>query len=73
MAALRNFNALGLWNNAENSLQSVQLDNAVLRSSKAVIDRAPQTSEDGVSALSVFSFLYAMKPDAPLPLARRSV
>ena len=28
------------------------------------------TSEDGVGALSAFSFLYAMKRDAPLPLAR---
>ena len=31
------------------------------------------TSEDGVGALSAFSFLCAMKRDAPLPLARRSV
>ena len=30
-------------------------------------------SEDGASASFSFSFLYAMKPDAPLPFARRSV
>ena len=30
-------------------------------------------SEDGASVSFGFSFLYAMKPDAPLPLARRNV
>ena len=35
--------------------------------------RSNSISEDGASASFSFSFLYAAKPDAPLPLARRSV